>query len=167
MRLWPRVVGFALLCLGLGAAAGVVWWWVVDLPSYSVGPNGGASITERGLTEFFGGDAWFCALGAVVGLTIGVLGWRLFAAAGWPVAVGLTVLALLAALVCWWVGYELGPGPFVPRLAAADPGESVPIELTVRARASLLVWPFFAVTCTLLASSLGRDEEAPAAQAVN
>lgn len=156
-----RLLAFALLALGLGAAGGVVWWWVVDLPSYSVGPDGGASISERGLTEFFAGDAWFCVIGVVVGVTIGVVGWRLFAALGWPVAVGVVVLALLAALLCWWVGYELGPGPFVRRLAAADPGDVVPIELTVRAQAALLVWPFAAVIPVLLGSSLGRDDDEP------
>ena len=111
----------------------MVWWRVVDLPSYSVGPNGGASTSERGLTEFFAGDAWFCVIGLVVGLVIGILGWRLFAAVGWPVAVGMVVLGLLAALICWAVGYALGPGPFAPRLAAAQPGDLMPIELTVRA----------------------------------
>lgn len=138
-----------------------MWFWVVDLPSYAVGADGGASISERGLTEFFAGDAWFCLIGVVVGLGVGILGWRLFAAVGWPVALGVVVLSLLAALVCWWVGHRLGPGPFPPRLAAARPGDLVPIELTVRAPASLLVWPFAAVTCVLLGSSLGRDEEKP------
>ena len=113
------------------------------------------------MTEFFAGDAWFCLIGVVVGLGIGVLGWRLFAAVGWPVALGVVVLGLLAGLVCWWVGYVLGPGPFVPRLAAADPGDQVPIELTVRAQASLVVWPLAAVTWVLLGSSLGRDKEQP------
>ena len=61
-----RAVAFGLLGLGLGAAAGVGWWAVVDLPAYVVNPDGGASISERGLTEFLGGDAWFCALGLIV-----------------------------------------------------------------------------------------------------
>jgi hypothetical protein len=55
----------------------------------------------------------------------------------------------------------LGPDNFVGRLAAAKPGELVPIELTLRARASLLTWPFFAIIPVLLGSSLGRDEEEP------
>ena len=37
----------------------------------------------------------------------------------------------------------------------------VPIELTLRAKASLLTWPFFAVIPILLGSSLGWDEEDP------
>lgn len=159
--LLPRILAFTLLGAGLGAGAGVIWWQVVDLPSYSVGPNGGASTSERGLTEFFAGDAWFCVIGLVVGLVIGILGWRLFAAVGWPVAVGVVALALVAGLICSAVGYALGPGPFVPRLATARPGDLVPIELTVRASAAFVVWPFAAVVPVLLGASLGRDAEEP------
>jgi hypothetical protein len=69
--------------------------------------------------------------------------------------------AVASALMCWLVGYHLGPGEFSARLAAAQPGELVPIPLTLRARASLLTWPFFAIIPVLLGSSLGRDEEEP------
>jgi hypothetical protein len=71
------------------------------------------------------------------------------------------VCAVASALTCWLVGYRLGPGDFSARLAAAQPGDLVPIPLTLRARASLLIWPFFAVIPVLLGSSLGRDEEEP------
>jgi len=71
------------------------------------------------------------------------------------------VCAVASALTCWLVGYRLGPGDFSARLAAAQPGQLVPIPLTLRARASLLTWPFFAVIPVLLGSSLGRDEEEP------
>jgi hypothetical protein len=37
----------------------------------------------------------------------------------------------------------------------------VPIELTLRAKASLLTWPFFAVIPVLLGASLGRDDQDP------
>lgn len=157
-----RVLGFSALALGVGAASGVVWWALVRLPAYSVAENGRAGISERGLTEFFAGDAWFCLIGVVVGALLGVLGWRLFGALGWPVAAGVVVLAFVAGLLCWLVGYRLGPGEFVPRLAAARAGDLVPIELTVRSRVAVLVWPFAAIVPVLLASSLGRDDETPA-----
>jgi hypothetical protein len=71
------------------------------------------------------------------------------------------VCATAAALTCWLVGYRLGPGDFSARLAAAQPGELVAIPLTLRARASLLTWPFFAIIPVLMGSSLGRDDEEP------
>jgi hypothetical protein len=71
------------------------------------------------------------------------------------------VWATVSALTCWLVGYLLGPGDFAARLAAAQPGDLVSIPLTLRAYASLLTWPFFAVIPVLLGSSLGRDDEEP------
>jgi hypothetical protein len=154
-----RVAAFTALGLGFGAVAGVVWWAVVDLPAYQINPDGGASISERGLAEFVAGDAWFCAIGLVVGVGLGAVAWRALRDLGWPLVLLVGVVALLAALVCWFVGHRLGPGDFVARLAAAHPGDLVSIELTLRARASLLTWPFCAVIPVLLGSSLGRDEE--------
>ena len=154
-----RVTAFTALGLGLGAVSGVAWWAVVKLPAYQVNDDGSASISERGLTEFFGGDAWFCAIGLVVGVGLGGVAWRALHDLGWPLVLLVGIVAVLAGLVCWFVGHRLGPGDFVARLAAARPGDLVSIELTLRARASLLTWPFFAVVPVLLSSSLGRDDE--------
>jgi hypothetical protein len=160
-RLAVRLFAFATASLGLGAAAGVLWWLVVNPPAYELNSNGGASTSERGLTEFISGDAWFCAIGLVVGLMIGLAAWRWLRSIGWTVVLVVLVCAVAAALTCWLVGYRLGPGDFSARLAAAQPGQLVPIPLTLRARASLLTWPFFAIIPVLLGSSLGRDEEEP------
>ena len=134
---------------------------MVEPPAYRVNADGGASISERGLTEFLGGDAWFCAIGLVVGIVVGLGAWRWFDQIGWPLVLLVCGLAFLAGLTCWFVGYRLGPGDFSARLATAQAGDLVPIELTLRARASLLVWPFCAVIPVLLGSSLGRDDEEP------
>jgi hypothetical protein len=160
-RLAVRLLGFLAGSLALGAAAGVVWWSVVRPPAYELNSNGGATTTERGLAEFIAGDAWFCAIGLVAGLLIGLAAWRWLRTLGWTVVLVVLVCAVASALTCWLVGYRLGPGDFSARLAAAQPGQLVPIPLTLRARASLLVWPFFAIIPVLLGSSLGRDEEEP------
>jgi hypothetical protein len=156
-----RIVAFVALGVGLGALAGVVWWAVVDLPAYVVRPDGGAGITERGLSEFVAGDAWFCALGLVVGVGLGLVAWRTLSGIGWPLVLLVAAVSFLAALICWLVGHQLGPDDFVQRLARARPGDQVPIELTLRAPASLLTWPFLAIVPVLLGSSLGPDEEEP------
>jgi hypothetical protein len=156
-----RVTAFAALGLGLGAVAGVGWWAVVDVPAYLVNNDGSASIGERGLAEFVAGDAWFCAIGLLVGVSLGLVAWRALSGLGWPLVLLVAAVAVLGGLVCWYVGHRLGPGDFVGRLAAAHPGDLVPIELTLRARASLLSWPFFAIVPVLLGSSLGSDEEEP------
>ena len=156
-----RLLVFLAGSLVLGAAAGVVWWLVVQPPAYELNSNGGATTSERGLTQFIAGDAWFCAIGLVVGLLIGLAAWRWLLSVGWPVVLVVLGCAVASALTCWLVGYHLGPGEFSARLAAAQPGELVSIPLTLRARASLLTWPFFAIIPVLLGSSLGRDEEEP------
>ena len=156
-----RAMAFTALGLGLGAVAGGAWWAVVDVPAYLVSRDGGASIGERGLAELLGGDAWFCTIGLFVGIILGMVAWRALSDLGWPLVLLVGAVAGLGGLVCWYVGHRLGPENFVGRLAAARPGEMVPIELTLRARASLLTWPFFAIVPVLLGSSLGRDDEEP------
>jgi hypothetical protein len=158
-RLGGAVLAFVALGLGLGALAGVAWEAVVDLPTYTVGPDGRAATGERGLTAVIGSDAWFCLLGAVVGLLLGLVAWRRLHALGWSLVLLVTLTAVAAGLLGWWVGTALGPGAFNPRLAQAGPGDVVPVALELRAPASLLVWPFLAVVPVLLGSSLGRDEE--------
>ncbi len=153
------MAAYVALGLGVGAVAGVVWEAVVDLPTYTVNADGGAATSERGLAAVIGGDAWFCLIGAVAGLLLGVLAWRRLRAIGWSVVLVGTLTAVAAALVCWWVGTALGPGDFNPRLAAAQAGAVVPVALELRAQASFLVWPFLAVAPILLGSSLGRDDE--------
>ena len=162
-RTWLQVVLYLLAAGGVGAVAGVLWWQVVPLPVYTVGSNGGASTTERGLTQYVAGDAWFSLIGFGVGVGLGLLAWRVFRRIGWPIVPLVVVASVIAALICWLVGWKLGPGPFPPRLAEAQAGALVPIELTVRAPVSVLVWPFGAVLVTLLGSSLGRDDEVPRA----
>ncbi len=152
---------FVLAGAGLGALCGVIWWAVVPLPEYVVEANGGANTTQEGLTQYIAGDAWFSLIGFVAGLAIGFAAWRIFRRIGWPVVPLVLIGTVVAALVCWWVGWELGPGPFPPRLADAAPGSSVPIELTLRAPVAVLIWPFAGVLVILLGSSLGRDEEEP------
>jgi hypothetical protein len=154
-----RVALFGALGLGLGAAAGVVWWLLTDLPTFRVVNGGGAVTSERGLAGYIAADAWFVVCGAVVGLVVGVLAWRWFGRTGWPVVLVTVLVGAAAGLVCWAVGYLLGPGAFAARLAAARPGDLVPVELTVRARSALLVWPLLAVVPVLLGTSLGRDPD--------
>jgi len=156
-----RVLAYVVFGLALGALAGLVWWLVVDLPGYVVNDDGGAVTTERDLAHFIASDAWFTLLGAVVGVLLGLVGWFRLRSLGWPLAVLVVLTAVASSLVCWLVGYLLGPDSFSERLSVAPAGALVPIQLTLRTKASLLIWPFVAVVPVLLGSSLGRDDEEP------
>lgn len=156
-----RVLAYAAIAVGLGLLGGMLWFALVTLPAYTVNADGSAATTVQGLTEFFAGDAWYSAIGLVVGVALGILGWRWFGKAGWllvPMAVG---AALIAAGLCWRLGWMLGPGPLDDRLVAAKPGDTVPIELTVRAPVAVLVWVLGVIVPILGRSSLGPDSEEP------
>lgn len=160
-----QFTGWVLLQLGLsallGVLSGVLWWRLVDLPVYVVGEDGRASTTERGLTEYFGMDAWFCLIGVVVGVGLGLVAWRWLSAAGWPMIVVAVLGSVVSALLCWYVGWNFGPGPLDPRLAQAGVGAEVPIELTVHTWVSVVVWVFATSIPLLLISALSADYEEP------
>lgn len=158
---WRPVAGYALVVIALSALAGVIWRSATTLPGYTVASDGSAATTQHGLTQVFSGDAWFCLIGAAVGLILGALAWWWFGRIGWLSVVFATLGALIAAAGCWWIGWELGPGPLNERLVAARPGDFVPIALTVRAPAGLLIWAAAAVLPILIRSSLGPDPDDP------
>ncbi|MFT3860953.1 hypothetical protein [Micropruina sp.] len=152
---------FGVAALVVGIVAAVLWRLVVQLPSYTVQPDGSATVTERALTQVFSADAWYVLLGAVFGAAIGIFTWRRFKGLGWLSALLAVGLGALAGVVCWQLGQLLGGASFDERLAIAKPGDSVPIGLTLRSPSALAVWAFAAVTPILLGSALGPDDEAP------
>ena len=158
-----QVLAWAGLLAGLslvvGGLAAVFWSAVVRLPAYRILSDGSATMAERGITEIVAADAWFVITGALVGLGLGLVTWKWFRLLGWPSALLAVGAGLLAGVVCWQVGQLLGPGSFPERLAAATPGEFVPLSLELRSVSALAVWGFAAITPVLLASSLGPDDE--------
>lgn len=162
VRVLQRIAFLLGLSIGLGVVAGVVWWAVTPLPSYTVTDDGYASIGERGLAQVFAADAYFALLGVVVGLAIGAItAWRLGRYLGWMAVPTIVVDATVAALLCWGVGTLLGPGDFAPRLATAAAGELVPVALTVRSWVAVVVWPFLGLLPLLLWATLARDPQEP------
>ncbi|MDO5286475.1 MAG: hypothetical protein Q4G45_06580 [Actinomycetia bacterium] len=153
------VLAFLTLCLLVGVIAGIVWWRVVELPTYTVGDSFTAATTERGLTEVFATDAWFSGIGLVTGTGLGVLAWRWFGTLG-PVVNLIAVLGcLVSALVCRGTGATLGPGDFNARLASAQPGDVIPIQFELHTWVCVLVWVFASVSPILVRVSVGPDPE--------
>lgn len=159
------VVAWAALLLGLalvvGALAALFWSGVVDLPSYSIQNNGHAVISESDLAQVVAADVWYSITGVLVGAGLGLVAWRWFRPLGWPVALLAIAAAMVAGLVCWQLGELIGPRDFAARLAAAEPGDLVPISLQLHSVSALAIWAFAGVTPVLLISSLGKDEEDP------
>ncbi len=152
-------VAFAGMAAVVGFLCGVFWWGVVDLPTYTIADDFRGYTTERGLTEFFSTDAWFCVLGLAVGAGLGYLAWRWFSGLGWPVTFVAAIGALVAGGICIITGSWLGPGDFDGRLAAASPGDVIPIDFQLHSPVALVVWAFAGVLPVLVASSMGPDAE--------
>lgn len=166
----PRPLRTAMVCffglaLVVGALSGLAWFALVDLPGYVVAPDGSASTSERGLAKIIAIDAWFVLLGLISATGLGLLAWRWFRTIGWQVVLVAVVGALAASLCCLGVGYGLGPNDFTERLAAAEPGQFVPVQLSIRSRISLAVWPFAATIPILMAAALSAEPDSDAGKA--
>lgn len=149
---------FLVSCALLGALLAPVWHVLAPSPTYVVGADGSATIKERALTEFFATDAWYTVLGLVAGIVVGLVAWLVFRDLGWPVIMLAIVGASVAGLACWLLGTVIGPMNFAARVAAAQPGEHVPIDFALRSTTALIVWPFAALAPVLFGAAFAREE---------
>lgn len=156
-----RILLFLGVCLGVGVVTGITWALAVERPGYFVDDDLGASIPERGLASVFASDAWFALLVGLMGLLVGILGWLWLHRLGWWVCLFVILGAGLMAVVAWQVGVLVSPSDFDDRLAAAEPGEIVPIDLELRAHAALLIAPFAAITPVMLFSAWWPEDREP------
>ncbi|PZP20466.1 MAG: hypothetical protein DI600_06265, partial [Cutibacterium granulosum] len=143
-----------VLCFGAAVIAGVVcaliWHACVHLPIYQVDDKGYATTSERGLTAIFSIDSTFALIGMVVGVGCGFLSWWALHHRGVVVLVPTIATALVSATVCWAVGTLMGPHDFSDRVAAASPGDEVPVDFRLHTWTSLLVWVLGALIVTLI-----------------
>jgi hypothetical protein len=152
---------YLLVCLIAGSVAGTVWFWVVDLPGYTLDDDFYAHMDEQGHAMVFSADAWLCALGLVAGALLGWLAWRWFGGLGWPCALVAATAGLVGGLVTELVGHVLGPDAFDQRLATAQPSATdlIAVPLTSHTRVYLAVWVAAALLPVLVASLLAIQKE--------
>lgn len=137
----------------LGALAGALWNWVVDLPGYTVGEDGVATMSERQLVGLFTVDYWFSVIGLLVGLLLGVWAWMTIGRRGWWVVVVAVLTSALAGIIAWRIGEALGPQHFEERLGRATQGQVVPVDFALSAHSALAMWPLGAVIPIMIASA--------------
>ena len=148
-RLLVQLLG----ALGVGIAAGVLWYLVADPPAYLVGDSGNATMGERDLAAVFTVDYWFAVIGALFGLLQGIWAWRWFGYRGWVVVPVVLACSCVAALVAWGVGEGLGPHGFDQRMAQARPGDRVVTDFRLQAHSALAMWPLGAILPVMIASA--------------
>ncbi len=151
-KIWLSVAAMLLL----GVAAGAVWQWLAKPAKWLVRPDGSIVLNELAARDQFGVVVVFVAVGAVASLIWGFV--SAFAARdlGWRLTPFIVVATLVASVIAWQVGMELGPvGP----QDAVDPGvgDRLPSKLEIDSLAAFVVWPIFGVAGLLLAMSLGKD----------
>lgn len=152
-----RALVLTVLAVLVGAVCALLWANLTVLPVWTVMADGHAEATDTALTEVFSACFWYSVLAVGGGLAIGVAAWVRLRSVGWPVAVITAALAIVGGLTCWWLGELIGPGPFAERLAAAVPGDDVPIALRLSTPSALAIWVFTAVAVPLFAASLGPE----------
>ncbi|MDR0435840.1 MAG: hypothetical protein LBH11_03620 [Propionibacteriaceae bacterium] len=151
-----RVLLLSGVCLASAALGGLVWHSATVVQAYTIGADGGAVITERGLSQLFAIDVWYAFTGLIIGILLGALTWALFHEIGWWVAPLAAVVGLVAAVVCWRVGVAFGPSDFATRVVAAQPGDKVPVDFKLHTLVALLTWPFGALVPVALYAAFER-----------
>ena len=159
VRVVTWIVLYALSCLVIGLLAGVFWSQVVDLPSYTIDSDFIGRMGERELAKIFSIDAWGAGLGVVIGLGLGWLCWRWLARLGWPSALIAALGGLAAGMIATVVAHFVGPGPLDARIAAASPGDLVPIEFALHTRVVYAVWVAFATVPVMAGAMLAKDDD--------
>lgn len=156
-QLWERtpwkVCVFVAAAILAGGIAGIVWAKSTALPSYTLGDDLSATMSELSLSHIVDADANYTLVTAVLGLLIGVAGWLVLHRAGWVVTVVPMLAAFCASLMAWRLGVTIGTSGFTARIANASPGDLVQVDLQLRATSALLIGPFAAVAPVMLLSA--------------
>ncbi|MFJ7154812.1 hypothetical protein ACIQUQ_07710 [Streptomyces sp. NPDC101118] len=132
-----------------GALLALLWAWLAPRVQYV--SNGEAVFLADTENEGrIGADGTFFLLSLGFGLLSGLLAFLLLKRGGVAVVVGLAVGSVLAALLGWRLGIQLGPSRDLVAAAKAA-GKGVPFDapLQLLAHGVLLVWPMTAVAVHL------------------
>lgn len=125
----------------VGLAGGAIWAQLAPRAVYVTAGGGQAYVVNPETSAFIAGDAWYCLVGAVGGLIIGVVGY-LFAVRRYGPVPMAAVLAgsIVAGLAARWVGQNWGLARFNSQLATARPGTLLHAPLVLGGDTSPLFW---------------------------
>ena len=150
----------------LGLAAGLIWAAVAPRALLQEIAHGEAELVNAESSVFIVADAWFALIAAVGGLITGSLGYRLLVRRAGPAATaGLVLGALVAALLAWWVGDNIGLGTYQHLLASSPAGTVFHSSLALGAKSVLAFWPLCTAGVILLAESGARRPGPPVTRA--
>jgi hypothetical protein len=145
---WGTFLAAAGALLGsvlTGLLGGLVWHVLAPQAVYVVVSHGSADVVNPETSAFITGDLWFCLIGVVGGLVIGVASYRLAVRKYGPVPM-LAVLAgsVVAAFAARWVGQDLGLSQFNDKLLNSHLGTLLHAPPVLGAEPSTILWPAIA-----------------------
>ena len=141
----------------LGLAAGLIWAAIAPRALLQEIAGGEAELMNAESTAYIVADAWFALITAVGGLITGILGYRLLVRrAGAAATAGLVLGAVVAALLAWWVGDNIGLGTYNHLLASSPAGTVFHSSLALGAKSALVFWPLCTALVILLAETSAR-----------
>ncbi len=154
----------------LGLAGGLIWAVVAPKPVYVVVSRGSADVLNPETSAFFTSDLWYCLIGVIGGLIIGIAGYRLAIRRYGPVPMaGMLAGSVLAGLAARWVGQNLGLGHFNSLLATSRIGTLLHAPPVLGSNGPGILWPAVAfwplaacaVPAALLLFVAWRDRPSP------
>ncbi|MGH3343137.1 MAG: hypothetical protein ACRDPK_09690 [Carbonactinosporaceae bacterium] len=144
----------------LGVPAGLLW--VAVAPEIDVVVRGHAVyLTNPEDPGFIATDGWFAVIGAVTGLLTAALAFLAWRGRGVAAVLGLAAGGLLASLLAWRLGHQLGPGGLSLHAAGAAQAASRAAPLELRALGVLFAWPMSATTLFLALTASFETEPPP------
>jgi hypothetical protein len=139
------VVGALAILVGsalLGLAGGLLWTHLAPRAVYVVVARGSADIVNPETSAFIAADAWYCLIGAVGGLIIGLVGY-LFAVRRYGPVPMAAILAgsAIAGVAARWVGEHQGLHQFDRQLLSVHQGTLLHAPLALAGDTKAAIWP--------------------------
>ena len=140
----------------VAACSGVIWNRSVVLPSYQIGEDFRARISEAGLSQIPAIDVHFALIGAIAGVILGTGAFFLFREWGWPATAMAGFGSGLAGVMARIIAEFIGPREFQVRVAQATQGELVQVDFAAHSWIPLAVWVGTAMVPVIIGSVVWR-----------
>jgi hypothetical protein len=126
----------------LGLAGGFAWAHIAPRAVYVVIAHGSADVVNPETSAFIAADAWYCVVGAVGGVIIGLAGYLLAVRRYGPAPMA-AILAgsVIAGLIARWVGEHQGLHQFNRQLLTAHQGTLLHAPLALAGDTTPAIWP--------------------------
>jgi hypothetical protein len=129
----------------IGLAGGLAWGAVAPRALYVVVGRGSADVVNPETTAFIAADAWYCLIGALGGIIIGLAGYLLAVRRYGPAPMAAILVGSVAAgCLTRWVGEHQGLHQFDKQLLSAHQGTVLHAPLGLAGDTAATFWPTLA-----------------------